>query len=500
LRSSELVASTYVEQISSSVVLQPVIDALGLDRSVNSLKDQITVEQLRDTQLIRIKVQDGSPIRAKELADQIAQSFIDYGQAKQRARYESGFAELDRQITELEAEIEETQKAIASLGDPADPGNRQMPELVRLELVRLQSTLTSQQTRYTILLKSAEDFRLASTRSVDTLSLFAPAEVPHSPIAPRTVLNTVLGAISGLVLGVSTVFVIEYLDDTLTTTESVERVVDWPVLASIERMEGVKHLRDGLITRQGIRSPQVESYQMLRANLQALTRGFSQCVLLVSSADPGVGKTTTLVNAGMAYAQLGKRVILVDADIGRASLDTIMDLPGGWGLTDIVLGEVSLGEALRQTEIEGLEVLSSGPQPLIPAAVFESPAMTQLFAQLRDRADVVLVDAPPVLGLAYVAQLAPLADGIVLVAEAGKTKRGALRQTADALGRIQARVFGVVLNKSQAEWKDYGYHAYYAFDRANGERPGRVDPTESLSDFVAAILPPAGVLSSEQEK
>jgi capsular exopolysaccharide synthesis family protein len=500
LRSSELVASTYVEQILSTVVLKPVIDALGLDTSVGALKGRILAEQLRDTQLIRIEVQDASPVQAKELADRIAQSFIAYNQAKQRARYEGSFAELERQIGELEAEIEETQKAIASLGDPADLENRQMPELVRLEWARLQSALTSQQTRYTILLKSAEDFRLATTRSVDTISLFAAAEVPSSPVAPRTILNTMLGVISGLVLGVSAVFVIEYLDDTLTTAQSVEGVVGWPVLASIARMEGVKRLRDGLTTRQGARTPQVESYQLLRANLQAVTQRAPHCVVLVSSADPRVGKTTTCVNLGVAYAQLGKSVILVDADIGRASLGAMLSLPQEWGLTDIVRGDVGLDAALLQTEVEGLQVLCLGPEPPIPATLFESPAMAQLVAELRERADIVLIDAPPVLGLAYVALLTPLTDGTLIVVEVGKTKRDALRQTADALDRIEAHVLGIVLNKSQAEWNDHSYHAYYAPEHTNGKRAERMETMQSLNEFVAAILPPADGMQSERKE
>lgn len=485
LRSSELVASTYVEQLSSSVILQPVIDTLGLDTSVAELQSQVSVQQLRDTQLIRVSVQDASPLRAKELADQIAQTFIRYGQAKQRSRYDTGLVELDRQTAELEAAIEETQKAIASLGDPSDPENRQMPEMVRLELARLQSTLTSQQTRYTILLGSAEDFRLAATRYSDTISVFAPAQVPRSPVGPRTTLNTVLGALSGLALGVSMAFLFEYLDDSLTTAEDVQTVVDWTVLGSIDQTSESGDL-GGLLALQRPDSPPVDQYRLLRTNLRSAGPKKGSRVLLFSSTEPGVGKTTTLANLGVLFAQGGQRVVLVDANLRRPSLHTRFNLAADWGLTDVVLGEVSLDVALQETEIEGLWVLGCGQSHPVPAALVESPEMGPIFQQLRDVAEVILVDAPPVLGMADVALLSAWVDGILLVVESGKTRRDALRKAAEALATLETEVLGVVLNGCPSKAGSGRYAAGYA-DQGGSWTEER--ESDSLSQYVMTVLP-----------
>ena len=157
LVSSEMVAVTYVEKIRSPVILQQAIDELGLNMSAAALARAVSAKQVRSTQLIQIDVEDSNPGLARELANKVAEVFIRHVQSKQQARYESGLAELNQQSTEVEADIEGTQRAITSLGDADDPANVRMPELARLELARLQSRLTSQQVRLTILLQSAED-------------------------------------------------------------------------------------------------------------------------------------------------------------------------------------------------------------------------------------------------------------------------------------------------------------------------------------------------------
>lgn len=211
-------------------------------------------------------------------------------------------------------------------------------------------------------------------------------------------LNTLLGAISGLVLGVSAAFLLEYLDDTLVTQEDVEGAVGWTVLGSIGRIKEVGDLPDGLIARKMPHSPRAKEYRTLRTHLRLDDLGNAHRVLLVFSPEPGAGKTTTLVNLGVSFAQTGKQVILVDADLRRPSLHTMFGLRGEQGLTDVISDEFGLEEILQETEIEGLRVLCCGPLPSAPASVLESPAMEEVLARLRDAAELVLVDVPPVWG------------------------------------------------------------------------------------------------------
>jgi len=400
LRTSEQSAKTYVEMMKSPTLLGEVITALALPLSTAQLQSAINVQQLRDTQLIQVSVEDTDPARAAAIASAIANTLIQRIQSSQQARYEQGQTELDEKITALEQSIEETQMAITSLGDPLDPKNLNMPEFVRLEQTRLQSALARDQTLYVILLGSAEDFRLAATRYADNLTIFSPAEVPITPVKPRTLLNTVLGLISGAVLGVSTAFLLEYLDDTIKTAEDVTNLLDLATLGNVMRIPGIKELRDGLIALTRSRSPLVEAYRVLRTNLQFSLVGNPSATILITSASPKEGKTTTLANLGVVMAQAGKRVILADTDLRRPTLHELFQLPREPGLTDLLLQEDPDVEGfLRPTEVEGLSVLPSGPLPPNPSELLSSPRLGQVIEDLKERVDLVLFDSPPVLAV-----------------------------------------------------------------------------------------------------
>ena len=470
LVSSARVAVTYVEQIKSPVILQQAIDELGLTMPVAELAKAVTAQQIRDTQLIQLTVEDPNPALAKELASRIADLFISYVQTRQQARYESGLTDLGQQIAELEAQIEETQKALSSLGDPSDLANLRMPEVARLELAVQQSKLTSQQTRYTILLRSAEDFRLASARYTDSLTVFSPAEMPLLPVRPRVALNTVLGLISGLVLGLSTAFLLEYLDDTIKSAEVVTEALGLTVLGDVGPMGRLKDLAKGLVTVLKPGSHLAESYRMLRNNLQFTELGNPHGTLLVTSPNPSAGKTTTLANLGVAMAEVGKRVILVDTDLRRPALHAMFDRPQDWGLTNVILGEADVDQVLQETDVPGLRLLTTGPLPPNPATVLASPAMARVLDELKDIAEVILFDSPPILGMADAAILATRMDGVLLVIDTGITTRDGARKAKEALDNVQATLLGAVMNKEKGRHGGYYYNYYYYYSSPKGER------------------------------
>ena len=275
----------------------------------------------------------------------------------------------EEEIAALEKSIDETQKAIASIGNPLDPQNVNLPEFARLELTRLATQLSRDQTQYVILLRSQEDFRLAAARYTDNITILSPAEVPQRPVKPRTALNTILGLISGVVLGVSTAFLLEYLDDTLKTSEDVEKELGLTTLGNIGRLEAIKELRNGLVTASSPRSPAVEAYRVLRTNLRFSSLDNPASTLLVTSAGPEEGKSTTVVNLGVVMAQAGKKVILVDTDMRHPTLRRFFQqVPEGPGLSDLLLEEApDVEAALAETEVEGLRVLTCGPVPPNPA-------------------------------------------------------------------------------------------------------------------------------------
>jgi capsular exopolysaccharide synthesis family protein len=209
--------------------------------------------------------------------------------------------------------------------------------------------------------------------------------------------------------------------------------------------------------------------------------------MLITSALPGEGKSTTSANLAIAMAQTGRRVVLVDADLRRPTLHRVFDLPNATGLSTLfVMDNPSLAGLLRPTPIETLQLLPSGPLPPNPVELMASDRMTQIITLLTADADIVIFDSPPLLSVADSVTLAARLDGVVLVVDAGRTRSGVLARAAELLNQAQAHVWGVVLNRVKARSGE-GYYYYYGDSRGRGE----AQVTTSADEIrAAAAVPP----------
>lgn len=206
----------------------------------------------------------------------------------------------------------------------------------------------------------------------------------------------------------------------------------------------------GLITITDPRSPVAEAYRRLRTNLEFASLDSSLRTLLVTSAGPDEGKSTTLSNLAVSIAQAGRRVILVDGDLRHPRLHELFGLDNRQGLTTVV-GQASGDIPLQESGVNGLRVLAAGPLPDIPADLIASPAVETLIATLREQADIVLFDAPPVVTVTDAAVLASKVDGVLLVINAGRTRREYAQRAKALLAQVQARVVGAVLTNAPHE-------------------------------------------------
>jgi capsular exopolysaccharide synthesis family protein len=463
---SQRLAATYVEQLTAPVLLRQVSAAVNVPLSPGQLNSMITAQQVRDTQLIDVVVESEDPVLASDIANNVAEVFIDQERGKQQARYQNGKHDLDQQIAALEASIETTQRAISSLGVLAGPGgsnavrsvpNLNLSEFSLVELAQLQTHLSNDQTRYTILLTSAEDFRLAAARYSNNVALFSPAEPPHTPVRPRVMLNMLLGVISGLVLGGSAAFLVDYLDDSIQTSDSVAAALGISTLASIARIKHVRKPKDALVKADDRRVAAVEGYRTLRTNLEYSGLGNSHNCVLVTSARQAEGKSTTLCNLGTLMAQAGRHVILVDADLRAPSLHKLFDLNGASGLGTVLRQESTLQSSLQPTTIDNLWVLPCGPVQVNPAELLASPQLARVIYELKAMADIVLMDSPPLLAVSDASLLASKADGVVLVVDSRTARRRPLLQAKAALDRVGAHVLGAVLNRQPVNGTGYYY-------------------------------------------
>ena len=464
IRTSEAIASTYLVQIEAPVILEEVRTRLGLEMSANAIKGMLTVSQAEGTQLITIAAQGHDPALVKALVEMVAQVFIENETNQQEARYQSRLAELEAQAAALETSLEETQKSITGMGDPDA-----LPDYARLELAQLETQRSNQQTRLSVLLQSAEELRLSMTRYITRISVFAPAELPIAPIGPQKMRNIMLAAAVGLMAGVGLAFLIDYLDDTVRTPDDIKRVLPLSVLGIVPRL-GKNSAQDNVVVAQHPLRPAAEAFRNLRTSIQFTNLDEPPSTLLVTSPQPTDGKSFTAANLAAVIAQGGKSVILVDADLRHPTLHHTFNLPLEPGLTDALLSIEDRSRAVRQTDVEHLRVVSVGSRAPDSTELLASQTFKRFIAELREQADVVVFDSPPVLAVSDAAVLSTLVDGVVLVTDSGKTRIPAAVQAAERIASVGGVILGVVLNRVKARSGGYYYYYYYHDYTDNGRK------------------------------
>ncbi len=212
-----------------------------------------------------------------------------------------------------------------------------------------------------------------------------------------------------------------------------------------------------LITITNPRSPVSEAYRTLRTNLSFYSLDHPIQTLVVTSPAPGEGKSTTIANLAVTMAQSGRRTILVDCDLRRPSLHELFDLEAEPGFTNIVLAE-NIGLPLQETGIENLRLLASGAKPPNPADLLGTSKVDQIIAQLQEEAEIVLFDAPPVVAVTDAAVIGAKVDGVLLVIQAGKTKRDHAERAKEMLEKAKVRIVGAALTNAP---KDSSLGDYY---------------------------------------
>lgn len=212
-----------------------------------------------------------------------------------------------------------------------------------------------------------------------------------------------------------------------------------------------------LITLTDARSPQAEAYRSLRTNLEFSSLDHKLHTLLVTSTAPDEGKSTTLANLGVINAQAGKSVVLLDCDLRRPKLHELFGLGNNTGITTALLNPDEM-LPLQVTTVPNLRIVTSGPLPPNPADLLASERMDRLLQKVARDADLVLLDAPPVIAVTDAALLAAKVDGVLLVVSAGQTKREHAQRAKDLLGKVNARLVGAVLNNAAL---DASISSYY---------------------------------------
>jgi capsular exopolysaccharide synthesis family protein len=261
----------------------------------------------------------------------------------------------------------------------------------------------------------------------------------------------------------------EYLDDRVNSPDEVERLTSLPTLAHVPLI-GADQPRQ--IAALPVNSPVAEAYRALRVAIGFAGVDAPIRRIQVTSPAKGEGKSTTSVNLATAMARDGKRVILVDADMRSPTIHRLFDLPVSPGLSEALVGMTRAAEVLQSTAIENLRVLSAGTIPPNPAELLGSPTFSRVLEQLEAEADVILFDTPPCMPVTDPVIIAARMDGVLLVLHSGQTRKAAIRQTIELLGRARARMVGAIFNQVQAHGRSYYYQHYYSYGQGGARERG----------------------------
>mgnify|MGYP005835070583 CR=1 FL=1 len=412
------------------------------------LASMVNVEQVQRTNIFDILVKGGNPLLARDIAQAYAEEYIASRQLAAIRQISEARKEVWNRINEVEEQIRE----VAERAKQYTAGN--MPAELQAEAQRVVSLWASLYEKYMTL-------RIAESLEQRGLEIIQPARAGMRT-GPRPLRNGVLAFFLGLILGVGLAFLVEYLDDTLHTREDFEHHYGVPVIGEIPFIPPEELPPHHVIYSERPRHPAVEAYRTLRTNLQFLNHQGETRVILFTSAEPEEGKSTVMVNLGASLAEMGKRVILVEGDLRKPVLDKYFQVKEGRGLSNVLAGGLPLAAAVQETGNRNLLLLPAGVKPPNPGELVASEAMRAVFSSLREAADFVLVDSPPVLVASDAMALAPMVDGVILVARYGSSTRDSARRASELLGRVEARILGLVINNI-APAARYGYYRYYYY-------------------------------------
>ncbi len=332
----------------------------------------------------------------------------------------------------------------------------------QLQLSDLQRKLDVAEKVYSELLTRSQEVEVGRVMALGNADVAEAASRPRLPVKPNVPMNLALGLLLGLSLGVGIALAQDQLDDTVRDEKEAARLAEAPVLGTIPVFAAAEapSLPNG-----GSPGVALEAYRALRYCLDFATAGRHGRVVLITSAGPSEGKTTTVLNLAATVALSGRRVTLVDADLRRSGLRRMLEVDDERGITDVLLGEAQLEDVLRTSESPRLSFITSGRQTPNPTELLESPRMRELIEELRRTADLVILDSPPLLSVADTMVLAGLCDAVLMVCVAGESQRYNVQLARQLLAHIGESIDGVVLNKV-GQRAGYGYHGrsrYYYY-------------------------------------
>jgi len=443
--------NTYTKIATSRPILTELAQNIGLAKAPS-----VKVSIIPSTELIRISIESSSPLVAQTAANALAEILIQ----KSKELYSGGGKsapeilneQLQQSLTELSLANKELEQLIVDNSNDTEKISAKRQEV------------RAKEETYSILLNQYEQSRLREEIRANTITIIEPAILPVDPTKPNKLLNIALGVVFGLVGGLGLAFFFELLNPRLYTTAQIEAAVTLlPIgkipFIKINRLFSKNHYLSWLE-----KNPLKESFRSLRVNILAQNNSKSNKTpmktLVMTSSEPGEGKSTILALLGLTMAQSGQNVIIVDADMRIPRQHAIFHVSNSTGLSSFLLNVTDIDRVIKCSHHPKLSLLTSGPTPSDPTSLLGTPQMAKLLETLSQRYDVVLIDTPAMLAVADASVVAPLADGVILVARRNYIREENVRDVCRQLNSVKARTIGLVVNDAEQNGTYYYYHGY----------------------------------------
>jgi polysaccharide biosynthesis transport protein len=450
---AQQLASIYADMARREPIQHATMDALGIDWLPYYQSQVIT-----GTQMVQISVTDTIPQRAQIIADELARQLMLQSPAIGGTEVGTRQDFIRQQLSSLQFQIEDTQKRIEEL-QASLAGLNSASQIANIEREIREQTdkLNRLRENYAGFLANSQEGAL------NILSVVEPANLPTRSIGTNRFLIIALAGLVGFSLGAGAAYLLEYLDRTVKTTHDVERIFNLPVIGYISELKEKASKPTYVVENPN--SILAENFRLLRSNIEFFQVSRPIKTILITSPNQGNGKTVVATNLALSISQGEQEVVLVDADLRRPAVHKALDMVMEPGLSDLIRNKADIDGVVRNWYGGDMKVITTGHVPPNITEVVGSRRIGSVLGDLRERFEMVIIDAPPLI-IADSYNLASRVDGVILILEPGQTTEEQARAIKEQLNRSNAHLLGIVFNKvseqSAHSYFDYQYRSLYS--------------------------------------
>jgi capsular exopolysaccharide synthesis family protein len=431
----------------------------NLELELNTLLGEYSPDHYKVKQ-INLKIENLKKAMQSEIKKEITEKAVRHTLVKNPIR-ESLLQSIIDQTIEISV-LEAKRIALEQINEKLNIQMSKIP-LIEQEYGHLQRETESLLKTLRMLKVKYEEAKIKRDSKESELKILELADIPKNAISRKKFSSIYINIIIGIIIGIALAFLFEYIDQSIKDPSAVEKLLELPLIGIVPMIES----SNTVVDENDFKKSMLEPFRSLRANIKYIANQHKAKLFMVCSAIKGEGKTTLTTNLAIAFAMDGKKTIIVDADLRRSQIHTLLNIPKDIGLSDYILDKKSIDKIIKPTRYNNLFAITSGERPNNPAELLGTPKFLSVLNELRKKADIILLDSPAIIPVSDSMTMAPYMDCCLMITRAFWTPVKAAKQAKNQLTRIKTNVIGCVLNglsHSRGYYPYYyGYYGYYAY-------------------------------------